>query len=409
MESHADMLQPNTRTDDDTSLRVLFITPGPVPPSADPARNAVAFLSPRMHGDIVSTVWASSQADVRSMTEETRGGLGAFRYHALAINGISTLLRPLRALAFYVATGRALSRHEGPFDAIIAHGPNTTAIAALILSRLTGAAFIVDMHGHPYRGYTFQTGAVARVKEWIARRLVPFVLNRTQGIKLLYPTQLDDIDMSSAPYTEVFHDFTAVSRLRPGTRDDHYVLLLGYPWFLKGVDVLIRAFLAIADRHPTHRLLIVGHCPDRAPFEELAAGHPRIEFRPGIPSPEAMTLIESCTVLALPSRTEAMGRVILEAYAARKPVVGSNVEGIPHVVEDGVSGLLVTPGDADDLAAKLDLLLTDRALAERIAARGYEAATTRFSEAAYADRFYGFVSEVVRRRRDERGSASTAR
>jgi hypothetical protein len=104
-----------------------------------------------------------------------------------------------------------------------------------------------------------------------------------------------------------------------------------------------------------------------------------------------------------------MGRVILEAYAARKPVVGSNVEGIPHVVEDGVSGLLVTPGDADDLAAKLDLLLTDRALAERIAARGYEAATTRFSEAAYADRFYGFVSEVVRRRRDERGSASTAR
>jgi glycosyltransferase involved in cell wall biosynthesis len=247
------------------------------------------------------------------------------------------------------------------------------------------------------------------VKEWIARRLVPFVLNRTHGIKLLYPTQLNDIELASAPYTEVFHDFTAVSKLRPSAADDGYVLLLGYPWFLKGVDVLIRAFLAIAERHPNHRLLIVGHCPDRTPFEELAAGHPRIEFHPGIPAPAAMALIESCTILALPSRTEAMGRVILEAYAARKPVVASNVDGIPNIVEDGVSGLLVTPGDPDDLARKLDLLLTDKALAERIAANGHEAATTRFSEKAYADRFYRFVSEVVRRRRGERGSARTVR
>jgi glycosyltransferase involved in cell wall biosynthesis len=265
------------------------------------------------------------------------------------------------------------------------------------------------MHGHPYRGYTYQTGAVARVKEWIARRLVPFVLNRAHGIKLLYPAQLNDIEIPSTPYTEVFHDFTAVSKLRPSTWDDQYVLLLGYPWYLKGVDVLIRAFLAIADRHPNHRLLVVGHCPDRAPFEALAAGHPRIEFYPGIHTSSAMALIESCTVLALPSRTEAMGRVILEAYAARKPVVGSNVDGIPNVVEDGVTGLLVAPGDAEDLARKLDLLLTDKALAERLATNGYEAATTRFSEKAYAERFYRFVSEVVRRRRGERPSANTAR
>lgn len=403
------MPQPDTRTDDDTSLRVLFITPGPVPPSGDPARNACAFLSPRLHGDIVSTVWMSTRADARNLADEIRGGLGAFRYHALPINDISDLWRPLKALAFYIATGRALSRADGPFDAIIAHGPNTTAIAAWILSRLTGAAFIVDMHGHPYRGYTYQTGAVARVKEWIARRLVPFVLNRAHGIKLLYPTQLNDIEISSTPYTEVFHDFTAVSKLRPSTWDDQYVLLLGYPWYLKGVDVLIRAFLAIADRHPNHRLLVVGHCPDRTPFEALAAGHPRIEFYPGIHTSSAMALIESCTVLALPSRTEAMGRVILEAYAARKPVVGSKVDGIPNVVEDGVTGLLVAPGDADDLARKLDLLLTDKALAERLATNGYEAATTRFSEKVYAERFYRFVSEVVRRRRGERPPANTAR
>jgi glycosyltransferase involved in cell wall biosynthesis len=104
-----------------------------------------------------------------------------------------------------------------------------------------------------------------------------------------------------------------------------------------------------------------------------------------------------------------MGRVILEAYAARKPVVGSNVEGIPNIVEDGVTGLLVAPGDAADLAKKLDMLLSDRALAQRVAEAGHRTIASRFSETVYADRLYRFVSEVVRRRRGERGSASTAR
>jgi glycosyltransferase involved in cell wall biosynthesis len=403
------MHQTNDRTGDPASLRVLFITPGPVPPSPDPERNPYPFLSSRMHGDIVSTAWASTRADAARLASDTRRGLGAFGYHALPINHTSAAFRPLKALAFYLKTGRALNREGRPFDAIIAHGPFISAIAALILSRLTGAAFIVDMHGHPFRGFTYQSGVGARIKEWIARRLVPFVLSRTHGIKLLFPAQLADIDVSPAPYTEVFHDFAAVSKLRPSTWDERYVLLLGYPWFLKGADVLIRAFLTIADRHPEHRLLIVGHCPDRTPFEKLAAGHPRIEFYPGIHPPEAMALIEGCTVLALPSRTEAMGRVILEAYAARKPVVGSNVEGIPHIVEDGVTGLLVAPGDADDLAKKLDLLLTDRALAARVADAGYRTIASRFSETVYAERLYRFVSEVVRRRRGARESASTAR
>jgi glycosyltransferase involved in cell wall biosynthesis len=403
------MLHPTDRPGDAASLRVLFITPGPVPPSPDPERNPYAFLSARMHGDIVSTAWSSSRADAEKLASDTRRGLGAFRYHALPINHTSAALRPLKALAFYLKTGRALNRDGRPFDAIIAHGPFISAIAALILSRLTGAAFIVDMHGHPFRGFTYQTGVGARLKEWVARRLVPFVLDRTHGIKLLYPAQLADISVSSAPYTEVFHDFAAVSKVRRSRWDEKYVLLLGYPWFLKGADVLIRAFLAIADRHPDYRLLIVGHCPDRAPFVTLAAGHPRIEFYPGIHPPEAMALIEACTILALPSRTEAMGRVILEAYAAGKPVIGSNVDGIPTIVEDGVTGLLVAPGDAEDLATKLDLLLTDRALAERVAESGHRTIASRFSEAMYADRLYRFVSEVVRRRRGERGPASTVR
>jgi glycosyltransferase involved in cell wall biosynthesis len=83
------------------------------------------------------------------------------------------------------------------------------------------------------------------------------------------------------------------------------------------------------------------------------------------PSGVASALDES-TLLVLPSRSEGMGRVIVEAFCRARPVVGSRVGGIPDLVQDDRNGLLVDPGDIDGLAAALVRVLDNRGLAERL-------------------------------------------
>ena len=174
-----------------------------------------------------------------------------------------------------------------------------------------------------------------------------------------------------------------------------YALFIGYPWHLKGVDVLIRAFQRVADRHPTWRLRILGHCPDRAPWEALRAGHPRIEFLKAMKHDRAMELLGRCAVFVLPSRTEAMGRVIVEAMAAGKPVIASAVDGIPHYVRDGDTGLLFASESVDELADRLDRLMSDPAYAAALAARGQAFALSQLSESRYVEQFRELVEAVT--------------
>src|SRR5207237_10397606 len=75
------------------------------------------------------------------------------------------------------------------------------------------------------------------------------------------------------------------------------------------------------------------------------------------------------TALALPARSEGMGRVVVEALCRGRPVLATRVGGIPDLVHDGENGLLVGAGDTRALADALVRILSDRQLAERLAAR----------------------------------------
>ena len=78
--------------------------------------------------------------------------------------------------------------------------------------------------------------------------------------------------------------------------------------------------------------------------------------------------LDRAWVLVLPSRSEGMGRVILEAFCRNRAVIGSDVGGIADLVRDGENGLLVPPRDPDALAEAMVRVLSDRALAERLGA-----------------------------------------
>ncbi len=83
---------------------------------------------------------------------------------------------------------------------------------------------------------------------------------------------------------------------------------------------------------------------------------------------EVARAVDEASVLVLPSRSEGLGRVVVEAFCRGRGVVASRVGGIPDIVVDGESGILVPPGDAGALADALVQVLSDRNLAQRLGA-----------------------------------------
>lgn len=175
-------------------------------------------------------------------------------------------------------------------------------------------------------------------------------------------------------------------RARYGLADDARVVLfvgaLDRPHFFKGVSVLLKAFARLADCRT--RLLIVGDGDLRAVYQRQAAElglAERAIFCGRVSEVDLPGHYALADLLVLPSTTtgEAFGVVLLEAMASGKPVVASNLPGVRSVVADGDDGLLARPGDADDLAAKVEALLDNPGRRERMGERGRAKVETRYS------------------------------
>jgi glycogen(starch) synthase len=145
------------------------------------------------------------------------------------------------------------------------------------------------------------------------------------------------------------------------------VLFVGRLAPQKGVHTLVEAAGLLED--PSVRVLLVGDGPERKALEREAeridAGD-RLRFLGFFAHERLPAAMAHADVLVLPSLYEELGTVLLEAMWAGLPIVASRTGGILDVIEDGVNGLLVPPGDPEALARAIDRLLADRALAYRL-------------------------------------------
>ena len=163
----------------------------------------------------------------------------------------------------------------------------------------------------------------------------------------------------------------------------------------KGVDVFLRAAALVSGVVPQTRFLVVGDGPLRPDLEHRAAvlGLAGAVTFTGYRS-DASHLLSGLDVLAVPSRSDGSPLVVCEAMAAGVPVVASRVGGLPDLVEDGGSGLLVRPGEAEDLARALVSLLLDPESARRLGARGRRLAASRSHE-RLVDRMTQLYADVA--------------
>jgi glycosyltransferase involved in cell wall biosynthesis len=136
----------------------------------------------------------------------------------------------------------------------------------------------------------------------------------------------------------------------------------------KGIDELTEAWRLAAPRLPGVTLHLVGRGTRRAVVEQLVRDLPgQTEWTESLPSSGVASALDAATVLVLPSRSEGMGRVLVEAFCRGRAAVASRVGGIVDLVRDGENGLLVPPQDAEALSDALVRVLSDLELAERLA------------------------------------------
>jgi glycosyltransferase involved in cell wall biosynthesis len=308
--------------------------------------------------------------------------------------------RAIVRAAFFIGAALRLHWTRRKLDVIVACDPFMTGVLGLLISWLTGARLVVELNGDylkPASWSVERPGISTRLKLSYVKAIVPFVLKRAAGVKLCYPGQGAAYAAAGEPgKCRAFHEFVPLELFRSGPpTSGGYVLFVGHPWYTKGVDVLINAFNSVSPDCPDVELRIVGYLPERDAFRPLYDGNPRIRFTGPVMPDDVIGLMAGCRALVLPSRSEAMGRVILEAWGAGKPVIASRAGGIPCYVHDGETGLLFDSGDVAGLAHALKRVLTDRAFAGELGRRGHEYAVAELSEARYVEHLSSLVSVAM--------------
>lgn len=152
----------------------------------------------------------------------------------------------------------------------------------------------------------------------------------------------------------------------------------------KGVDTAIAALPALRGKVPDAAYVVVGDGPDLPRLRELAASlglSDHVRFLGEVSGDEVIDALHACDALAMLSRlvppdVEGFGLVFVEAGACGRPVVGSRSGGIPEVIVDGETGLLVPPGDAAATAEVLARLLGNPETARRLGEAGRHRART---------------------------------
>jgi len=187
-----------------------------------------------------------------------------------------------------------------------------------------------------------------------------------------------------------------------GRKDAQEIVYAGVLTPLKGVHILLEAFAHIATEFPKARLVIIGKAENpeyagslRAQVEALGLNG-RVEFLDALPQAELARRVARARVLVLPSFSEGLGRVVFEAMACGTPVIGSRVDGIPEMIQDGETGFLVPPGDVDALADRLKWVLSHPEEAKEMGRKARAFAQEFFSPQIYVDH-YARLFETARR------------
>jgi len=324
-------------------------------------------------------------------------------FHKKIWNTEFYLLPPgfLGPLAFFLGFYLCLAKK---IDTIVTQSPLLEGLVGTALKRLFKKELIVEIHGDWIEGPFLSK---KRKFESLERKIVPILArisfknaNKIRGVANYLIEKAKKIAPNKKYF--LFPTFTDIDIFlnEKETKFENFILFVGALEKVKGVEYLIEAFSKIETGFPGFKLIIVGDGSELNNLKLQIANlklEDKVEFKGRLPLEETKNIMKNCYCLVLPSLSEGLPRVLMEAMALGKPVIGSNVGGIPDLIKDsnspttppafgwapGKNGFLVEKGNSEDLAEKLKILLKDKNFAIEMGRRGREFVKEKFSNERY--------------------------
>lgn len=276
-------------------------------------------------------------------------------------------------------------------DVIISQSPLLEGLLGLFLKIMLKKEFIVEVHGDweerlpRFKGVLSVFAKLSLKSADKIRAISSFTKEKAQNISpdkpyFIFPT-FTDIDIFLAKTDIKFEKF---------------VLFVGNLQKIKGINILLESFALISKELPDFSVILVGGGPESSKLKSQTLNlklQDKIEFKGALSLKEVRDIMKDCYCLVLPSFTEGLGRVLMEAMALAKPVVASNVGGIPDLVKDGQNGFLFEVGNVEQLAEKLRILLKDKNLAVQMGQRGRELVQNKFSNEKYIQNYLQMINQ----------------
>ncbi len=405
-------------------MRIVHVTPGywPRPGGGEVhARRVSEGLASRGHHVTVLTVRGNEAADWFPPPPSTLGNSPRVlrfaendTFHRLSkLPGAHRLLRALL-----------------PQDRIrmIGRGPLS---ARLFVELLRSKADVVGVFGWWASLLPFEVGLAKRLRRWRMVGIPMFHTEEAWSRDDIYPPLLSlcDAIIANTAYEKQFVEARVSGRTRVvvgGAGIDPHAFterdgwkvraghgmnrspVVGYVGRIvpsKGVTSLIKAMRVVWQWNPQVRLVLAGPRTLRGTQAdrdvELAlarlseAERGRVLMLGEFDEEDKASIFDSLDVFAMPSVGESFGIAYLEAWMCRKPVIGANVGSTPHVIRNGVDGLLVNPQDPRQIGEVIVRLLKDPAECARLGQAGYVRTTSEFKWETVVDRMEGLYKELL--------------
>lgn len=348
----------------------------------------------------------------RAIQRESREGIHIlrFRYRGWENPGVLAQLDgiPLLSMTTYIlAAIRMAARviRQQDIDVVHAYWVIPAGFIGVVVGKLTGRPVVASAPGSDLNLWP---------QRLLPRLLVQLTLRQLHGLFAL-GTELRDnaIRLGVAPGKVLVNLGNGGINLElfkpPGKRhetrwtlgiaDEASVVLfvgrLGYP---KRVDLLLQAIRQLRGQIPTARLLIIGDGPDAGALGKLCHSlllNEVVSFLGVKPHDDIPMFLEAADVFIYASESEGLPSGIMEALAMGRPVIASEVGGIPDLVQDDYNGFLVPPGDVDAMADRLVTLLSDRGLASRLGQNAGEFALRHLDKEVIMPRIEAVYSQVL--------------
>jgi glycosyltransferase involved in cell wall biosynthesis len=318
-------------------------------------------------------------------------------------DGVFRLLPPVRLGLFYPLLAWRVARELRSFrpDVVVAQSPYEAA-AALAARRVAGsrAKVLLEVHGDWRTATRLYGSPLRRHLEPLSEAAAAAAIRHADAVRTVSEftsSLVKELGVRPAAQFTTYFDASAFHERPPSPPPaEARALFVGVLERYKNVAGLVEAWRLAAPRVPGARLLVVGRGREAEPVERLVAELPaQTRWVERLSPAEVAAALDESSLLVLPSFSEGLPRVAMEAFARGRPVVGSRAGGIPDIVEDEVNGLLVPPGDTGALADALVRALADHALLERLA-DGARADATRWLQTpeTYADRMLELVESL---------------